>query len=65
MSVSKLYYQSTVIICYQSVSILSFIGWLSLDVAKHVASNTFHEHYEFSMVKNICKTVFSGSLKLL
>ena len=57
--------QLTVIICYQSVSILSFIDWSSLDIAKHVASNTFHEHFGSSMEKNICKTVFSGSLKLL
>ena len=43
--------QLTVIICYQSVSILSFIDWSSLDIAKHVASNTFHEHFGSSMEK--------------
>ena len=57
--------QLTVIICYQSVSILSFIDWSSLDIAKHVRNNTFHEHYGFSMEKNISKRVFSGSLKFL
>ena len=30
-----------------------------------MASNTFHEHDGFSKEKNTCKTVFSGSLKLL
>ena len=48
--------------CWDRVSILSFIDWSSLDIAKHVASNTFHEHYGFSMEKNICKTVFSDAV---
>lgn len=47
--------QSTVIICYRSKSILSFIDWSSLVIAKHVASNTFDEHYGFSMEKTFAK----------
>ena len=43
--------QLTVIICYRSGSILSFIDCSSLDIAKYVASDTFHKHYGFSREK--------------